>query len=309
MSTRAPTHAIGSTHTPSAPRRAPLAALIEVLLAFLLVHVLFRAIKQFTAWGKWEASENLNLTPGAVMVLFTICMLLACRRDFTQYGLTLTGWQAGLKIGLLWGLVLVTGVALLRVLGVRHEPGINPPTVAEGLIYGIAACAAMIFLAQLVMRETTYSKQIPWAASAALLLALLCAPMLVVVYYRRPFVPTLLTVSWLVLGAGCGEEVFYRGYIQSRLNETFGRPFRLFNVNFGFGLLLASFLFGFLHALNSVDYFHGRFTFAWGFCLTGIGAGLFYGCLREATGSVLASMTCHAVVDVLVIIPRLVSGT
>lgn len=281
---------------------------MEVLLAFVFVHVLFRAIKQFTAWGKLEASEHLNFTPGAIMILFTICVLLVCRRDFKTYGLTSAGWPAGLAIGLGWGLLLVAGAALLRLLGVRHEPGMAPPTLVEGLIYGFAALGAVAFLAHLLMRQTAISNRIPSAAGAVLLLALLCSPLLVAALYRRPLVHTFLTILWLVFGAACGEEVFYRGYMQSRLNEAFGRPFRFCGVSFGLGLLIASLLFGFLHALNSVDYFNGRFTIAWGFCITGIGTGFFYGCLREATGSVVASITCHAVLDVLVIIPRLVSG-
>src|SRR5438105_12072252 len=63
----------------------------------------------------------------------------------------------------------------------------------------------------------------------------------------------------------CGEEMFYRGYIQSRVNEAFGRPLRFLGVQFGAGLLVSALLFGFLHPLNMVDYFHGQLTFAWGF--------------------------------------------
>jgi hypothetical protein len=33
--------------------------------------------------------------------------------------------------------------------------------------------------------------------------------------------------------AGFGEEILFRGYMQSRLNEDFGRPWRLRGVSFG----------------------------------------------------------------------------
>jgi membrane protease YdiL (CAAX protease family) len=283
-------------------------AILEVVAAFLFVHVLYRAIKEFTAWGKWEGVAHLNFTPGFVMILFTVGLLLLCRRDSGQYGLTFDGWSAGLNIGLGWGLVLVAGAAILRVLGVRHEAGMSPPTIAEGLIYAAATVGAVVFLSRLPKRQSALSNRFPAIAGVLLLLGLLCSPLVFALYYRRPLVPTFTTIMWLVFGAGCGEEVFYRGYIQSRLNAAFGRPFRFFGVQFGIGLLVSSLLFGFLHALNTVDYFHGRYTFAWGFCLTTIGAGLFYGCLRETTGSVVAGIVCHGLVDVLVIIPRLVSG-
>jgi len=133
-------------------------------------------------------------------------------------------------------------------------------------------------------------------------------PLAVGLYYQRPFAHTLFTVSWLVFGVGCDEEVFHRGYIQSRLNEPFGRPLRFLGVQFGVGLLVSSLLFGFLHALNSAGYFQGRFTFAWGFAVATACLGLLYGSLRESTGSVLAWAVTHAVVDMMVQVPVLISG-
>src|SRR5262249_35851948 len=134
------------------------------------------------------------------------------------------------------------------------------------------------------------------------------APLMVALIYGRSFAHTLLTVLWLLIGAGFGEEVFYRGYVQSRLNESFGCLVRLLGVQFGAGLMISSLLFGFLHALNSVDYFEGRFSFAWGFGIANICTGLFYGCLREVTGSILAGAVAHGTLDVLVIVPGLISG-
>jgi membrane protease YdiL (CAAX protease family) len=86
---------------------------------------------------------------------------------------------------------------------------------------------------------------------------------------------------------------------------VFGRPVRLWGVQFGAGLLVSSVLFGFLHTLNSVDYFHGRFTFAWGYGVAAFGVGLIYGCLREASGGVLAEAVTHSILDVLARVPTL----
>jgi len=57
-----------------------------------------------------------------------------------------------------------------------------------------------------------------------------------------------------------------------------------------------------------VDYFDGRFTFAWGFGVASACTGLLFGCLRESTGSVVAGAITHAILDVLVIIPGLISA-
>ena len=73
-----------------------------------------------------------------------------------------------------------------------------------------------------------------------------------------------LTVAWNVIGAGVGEEAFFRGFVQSHLNRVCGRPWRIWGIDFGPGLIASALLFGLVHALNTVDYFHGRWTFASG---------------------------------------------
>ncbi len=72
-------------------------------------------------------------------------------------------------------------------------------------------------------------------------------------------------------------------------------------------MIVSSLLFASLHALNTVDYFSGRFTFAWGFGLTNLFTGLLYGFLRETTGSLLAPIVAHTLLDVLIIIPVIIS--
>ena len=283
-----------------------MAALAEVAVAFAFVHGCFRAIKQFTTLGRLDVETGLNFTPGVVMILFTVCVLFLCRRSFSTYGLTLARWTAGLKLGLLWGVLLVTGGGLLMLFRVRHQPGSVPPGMKEGIVYGLACLAAVVAFGWLLRRQQPVLSRVPAGLCVALLVGLLCLPLLLAWRYQRPFMRTLLTVSWLVGGAGIGEEVFYRGYIQSRINDAFGRPFRVRDVQFGAGLLISSVLFAFLHALNTVDYFHGRFTFAWGFSVAALGTGLLFGCLRESTGSIVAGAVAHSVLDVLARVPALI---
>lgn len=49
------------------------------------------------------------------------------------------------------------------------------------------------------------------------------------------------TVVWQFVFSGFGEEFVFRGYVQSRLNQAFGRPLRLFGIQFGVGLIVALF--------------------------------------------------------------------
>jgi membrane protease YdiL (CAAX protease family) len=62
---------------------------------------------------------------------------------------------------------------------------------------------------------------------------------------------------------GPGEEILFRGYIQSRLNQAFGRPFRLYDVNWGWGLIITSLLFAVMHVLNPFNPFLGELGLYW----------------------------------------------
>jgi membrane protease YdiL (CAAX protease family) len=303
---RAASEVDASKSASSVPSRRRYAAIAEVIAAFILVHITFRAIKHFTSLGRLDVASGLNFTPGAVMLLFTIAILVLCRRSFTAYGLTFARAGDGLRLGLLWGLVLVAGAALLMVFRIRHQAGGPPRTLKEGIAYGLACVGAFFVLARLARRQVLALNSVPIGLCVVFLLGLLCLPLLLAWHYNLPLVHTFLAVLWLVVGAGIGEEVFYRGYIQSRINEVFGRPFRLWGIQFGAGLLVSSGLFGFLHALNSVDYFAGRYTFAWGYSLAAFGVGLLYGCLREISGSVLPGAVTHSILDVLARVPTLI---
>src|SRR6266446_6941252 len=125
---------------PPTSRLGRRAAIIEVVLAFVFVHVAYRAIKYFTGLGRLEGAAHLNFTPGAVMILFTLCVVWLRRSGPSAYGLGLARLSQNLKVGVLWGALLVSGVALLRLLGVRHQPGLRPPTMTEGEMQCCGRC-------------------------------------------------------------------------------------------------------------------------------------------------------------------------
>ncbi len=49
---------------------------------------------------------------------------------------------------------------------------------------------------------------------------------------------------------GLGEELLFRGNIQSRLNAAQGKPFKFYGVNWGWGIIITSVLFGLMHVLH-----------------------------------------------------------
>ena len=87
---------------------------------------------------------------------------------------------------------------------------------------------------------------------------------------------------------GFGEEIRSRGYAQSRLNEAFGRPWKIWGTSFGPGLIIASVLFGVAHIF--------QLGASRPNVLVGLGAmlgGLFYGMVRERAGTFLGSAFVH----------------
>ncbi len=88
------------------------------------------------------------------------------------------------------------------------------------------------------------------------------------------------------------EEVFFRGYVQSSLNLIFPRKWRLFGVNFGWGLLITALVFAFAHSLIALEWWHFAIFFP----------ALLFGYVREKTGTVTAPILLHALSNILMYI-------
>jgi membrane protease YdiL (CAAX protease family) len=97
------------------------------------------------------------------------------------------------------------------------------------------------------------------------------------------------------LFVGFGEEMLYRGYMQSRLDEVFGKPFRFYGVAFGWGVVITCSLFGLTHVgvLCWLLGLGGDVIWAWG--LWTFFSGLVFSLVREKSGSILAPALLHGV--------------
>lgn len=283
-------------------------AIAEVVIAFVLVHVTYRSLKYFTPIGRWEGETGLNFTPGGVMILFTVAVLLLRGRDFASYGLTWDRWRHRLNTGLLWTLVLVVLAGVGRMFArIRLDASLPQVDMASHIAVVLFGLTVTIVLLWLMKGQTKYLDRVPMATSLVLFGALLSLPVALARYFDRPIGRELLEVTWLFVCAGFGEEMFFRGYIQSRVNGTFGRPLNVLGLDFGPGLLVSSLLFGLLHVLSPVDYFHGHWEFTWWYGLQSCFVGLFYGCLREGTESVVAGGVTHGLVNVLARVSVMIS--
>jgi membrane protease YdiL (CAAX protease family) len=91
-------------------------------------------------------------------------------------------------------------------------------------------------------------------------------------------------IIWQVLGTALPEEVFFRGWLQGRLNRMFGRKWKLFGTKIGIGLFLAALIFALGHMIDRPVPVQLLVFFP----------GLLFGLFRERSGSVLVPVLAHA---------------
>ncbi len=102
----------------------------------------------------------------------------------------------------------------------------------------------------------------------------------------HPQIGSLIVTHFLVIGLS--EEVFFRGYLQTELNRSFGTPYELWGARIGWGLLAAAVLFGLCHVIYG-DLTRMRVAFF----------GLFAGWLRERSDGIALPAAYHGLANVL----------
>ncbi len=109
-------------------------------------------------------------------------------------------------------------------------------------------------------------------------------------YFLGDYVPFLPNILYFIFIVGLGEELLFRGYVQSSFNMFFGKPYQIGNVKIGPGLFLAAMLFGLMHALVVVPPL-------WPWALFTFVMGLTLGYIREKDGSIQSAILLHAMMD------------
>lgn len=80
------------------------------------------------------------------------------------------------------------------------------------------------------------------------------------------------------------EEFFFRGYLQTALNNRFKPRWRFLGIAFGWGLILTSLIFAFAHSVIELQWWHFSIFFP----------SLLFGYLKERCGSITAPVLFHA---------------
>lgn len=105
-------------------------------------------------------------------------------------------------------------------------------------------------------------------------------------------------VGYHVFFVAIPEELFYRGYVQSRLDEIWEPRWDVLGAKVGPGMLLACVIFAAGHSVVVFQWWHFAIVFP----------SLVFGWLRARTGGIMASAWFHAFANVLVAILDRVYG-
>jgi membrane protease YdiL (CAAX protease family) len=105
--------------------------------------------------------------------------------------------------------------------------------------------------------------------------------------------------AFLLIMPGLAEELVFRGVYQSLLNRVFGRPWRLANAEFGWGLIISAILFAGSNGLVAVDpQLHARIVPH--AAIAPVMLSFVSGWVRERTDSVWPSVFGHNLSNIMI---------
>lgn len=148
-----------------------------------------------------------------------------------------------------------------------------------GAVKLAAVVIAVIIVPWLVAYHVYQTTLFPWAVET---LGLGTPPD----YHYRGTWPArpLLLVGYHLFFVAIPEEFFYRGYVQTRLDEAFPPRWRILGADVGWGWLLACVFFAFGHSLVEPQWWHFAIFFP----------SLVFGWMRARTGGIVAGALFHA---------------
>ena len=253
-------------------------AVIEVVIVFGLTLSLV-ALVGLSPIGKWERQvTNRAFIEYVVMIAVPLLLLVVARRNLASYGLSLRNLCYHLRITAVAFVPMAVAFFSFAFLDYRQWSG--------SLIMAGIQIAVLFALGWLMKRFPTRDENGTLVGAVALLACSSLAQ-------RATLGNAVSAFVFYILFLGSGEELLFRGYIQSRLNAAWGKPFRVFGVRWGWGVVITSVLFGLMHVLNvgGLVGAHWQLEWSWGFW-TFFG-GLVLGFVREKTGSIVAPTILH----------------
>jgi membrane protease YdiL (CAAX protease family) len=258
-------------------------AILETVSVFLLVILVFKAIR-ISSFGEWESQVlQRYFLEYTVVIAIPLVFIAVTRRNHAAYGISFRNLKYHLN-------VVATGFIPILVLSVVLAL-LNWERWGETLLVSTIE-VVLLFIVAWMLRKKPTAGNLGVANALFLFMPVIFMPLLMTKIGK-----VVSDFVYFYVFIGSGEEILFRGYIQSRLNEAFGRSYRFFGVNWGWGLVITSLLFGFWHVLASFNPILGNFDLMWLHGFWTFFLGLILGFIREKSGSVVAPAVLHGVVN------------
>ena len=271
-------------------------SILEVVIVFALMSLLTWWLNAQLQPLGFEARRWLG---GFIFIALSLIIMALTRRPWREYGLTLKDWRLSFDIGMMGYVARFVPMGVLFaviLLGETYRSWLG------GAILFVAEAIGIWLLLTMLKRQDAKDPSGAGRRSRAknnviLLGGLLLLPIVLSIFTGHATLLVTSTVLWQLIVSGFGEEIRYRGYYQSRVNQEFGRPYQIRGIRCGPGLIVSSILFGLIHATQTFNPLLGQYDFAWPWGLWTLAGGFFFGLLREKTDDVVACTIAHGGLD------------
>ncbi|MFH2112300.1 MAG: CPBP family glutamic-type intramembrane protease [Candidatus Bathyarchaeota archaeon] len=257
---------------------------VAVFAAIAAVQYLAPGVAQLARWETRALGESYFL--GLLTAAVPLLALVASKGSLEDYGLIVSDWRASLSRGLIGYLYLLLPNLVLFLMTVTLASVTYLPVSL--FVSGVTFFAMFLALGHLSLGGSPRTRR-----DLALIAILLGAPLIISAVFGSLTFRLASAVVWELVFGGVAQEVLYRGYVQSRVNEEYGRPWSYMGVVFGPGLLVSSGLYGLAGAMSGFRPWSDLYALSLPVGIHGLALGLFLGFLREATGDIGASSVAN----------------
>lgn len=272
--------------------------IIEVIIVFLL-------LKLFSLWLDYvlvRSGANSGWRTflfGLQGIVIPLAIIALSKRKWSDYGFSFKNKKQLVHYGFIGAmLMLLLGLGF----GYLKSQGISTSGRTGSLILSsiaILMTLLFVFFSRNKKQEKADKKKIRIRViyQLAILSVMLICPIIVSIIRGGDVTGIIAWDFYFLVMVGFGEEIKFRGYFQSRINEEYGHPWKFFGLSFGPGLIIVSLLFGLSHIaqFGVFNPFLGQYHLNPWMGLQATLGGFFYGIIREKSKSIISSGIAHGV--------------
>lgn len=266
--------------------------LIVAEVSIILVLFLYlNEVLSSAGFHAWQVPLFGTAILSSILLLFVLPLstLILARRNPGAYGLTIDKLRQHARLALQAILFVFPASSLFLVIGLL---GTDFQHWLGSSILTLGFAAAGVFILRYTRRtENIAETQLSLYGFLTYFGLLVSGAGLV--YMLQPISGVVARIIIVFIFVGFLEEFFFRGYLQTRLNDVFGKPYSVFNVNYGAGLILGAVIFGLSHPLLNVV---NGVPIPWAWALWATMTGLIFGFLREKSGGIVAPALLHGAI-------------